>query len=167
MNNKNQQKGLFRITPSEYGNDYQEHLFQQYELYIESTHKISDRRQKNNDFFVTINTALLTFLSFMSQDSDELVFMITIVSAGGVLICYIWYRLIKSYRDLNSGKFKVIENIENKLPLALHSTEWDMLGRGKNSKLYSSFTAIEIKIPSIFVALYCIIVLFHIIVLFL
>ena len=166
MNNKNKQKGLFRIISSEYGNDYQEHLFQQYKLYVESADKISDRRQKNNDFFVAINTALLTFLSFMSKYSEELVFMTILVSIAGISMCYIWYRLIRSYKDINTGKFKVIHNIENKLPLALYDAEWDILGRGENPKLYLPFTNIEIKIPSIFAVLYCIVVLFNIILLF-
>ena len=34
-----------------------------------------------------------------------------------VLLCYLWYRIIRSYRDLNSAKFKVIHAIEHQLPL--------------------------------------------------
>ena len=68
---------------------------------------------------------------------------------------------MRSYKDLNTGKFKIIHEIENKLPLALFDAEWTALGRGKNSKLYLPFTHIEIWIPRIFVILYVVLLILN------
>lgn len=65
-----------------------------------------------------------------------------------------WYRLIRSYKDLNTAKFKVIHEIEQKLPCAPYDLEWEKVGRGKDSKLYLPFTHIEICVPWVFLALH-------------
>ena len=46
---------LFDKNEKDYGNDYKEHLFEQYKLYVESVEKTSDRRQHANNYFITIN----------------------------------------------------------------------------------------------------------------
>ena len=73
--------------------------------------------------------------------------------------CYLWFRIVVSYKGLNSGKFKVIHAIEARLPLALYDTEWEMLGRGKSKKIYWPFTHIELLVPWIFIAIYTIFIL--------
>jgi hypothetical protein len=61
-----------------------------------------------------------------------------------------WYGLVRSYKDLNTAKFKVIHEMEAKLPVAPYDSEWEKVGKGKNSKLYLPFTHIEIYIPWVF-----------------
>lgn len=141
-----------------YGEKYQEHLWNQYKLYVEGADKISDRRQKANEFFLTINTALLGFLGLKFIQSA---FIITLVCFGAISLCYYWYRLIVSYKNMNGGKFKVIHQIEKNLPLSLYDFEWEMLGRGENKKLYLPFTHIELKIPLVFITLYALIILYN------
>ena len=55
-----------------------------------------------------------------------------LISIAGMLICYSWYRLIRSYKDLNSGKFKVVHEIVKLLPISPFDDEWEILGRGKD-----------------------------------
>jgi len=55
---------------------------------------------------------------------------------------------------MNSGKFKVIRQIEQNLPLALYDYEWKILGEGKNKKVYYSFSHIELLIPWVFGIIY-------------
>ena len=71
-----------------------------------------------------------------------------------MLLSFTWYRLIVSYRQLNSGKFKVIHAIESQLPLRPYDAEWTAVGRGENPKLYRPFTAIETWVPWVFLVLY-------------
>jgi hypothetical protein len=78
---------------------------------------------------------------------------------AGITICYLWYRIITSYKGLNSAKFKVIHAIELRLPLALYDTEWEMLERGKNKKVYWPFSHIELHVPKIFIAIFAILLL--------
>lgn len=66
---------------------------------------------------------------------------------------FTWYRLLRSYKDLNSAKFKVIHEIEAQLPLAPYDMEWEKVGKGQNSKLYLPFTHVEVLIPWVFLAI--------------
>lgn len=149
------EKKLFPADKETYGEKYNEHLLEQYKVYFHSAEKISDRRQKNNDFFLAINTALLATLSFLNTKSeDNLSFIIGLSSVAGICISYFWYRIVKSYKDLNTGKFKVLHQIEKRLPISPLDAEWEALGRGENSRLYLPFSHIEINIPLIFVGFY-------------
>lgn len=133
---------------------YQDHLLEQYKVYLESTDRISSRRQNANSFFVTINTALIALVSYMHLGSATSTKYYWLVALAGMAISYMWYRLIRSYRDLNYAKFKIIHQIEKKLPLNLFDTEWEVVGSGKKSSTYLPFTHIEIGIPWIFFVLH-------------
>ena len=58
---------LFSKSEKDYGNNYKEHLFEQYKLYVESIEKTSDRRQHANNYFITINTALISLIGLSFQ----------------------------------------------------------------------------------------------------
>jgi len=126
-------------------------MFEQYKLYVDMSDKISSRRLTANTFFVTLNSAILAFQSFIALS--------LIIALAGVVLGYMWYKLICSYSKLNEAKFKVIHEIENKLPYKLFDAEWEALERGKNSKVYLSFTSIEKYIPIVFIMLHLIILL--------
>ena len=59
------QKKLFVSSGEKYGDKYVDHLLDQYKIYIDSTEKISDRRLKTNEFFLGLNTGLVTLLGFV------------------------------------------------------------------------------------------------------
>ena len=69
---------------------------------------------------------------------------------AGTVLCYLWYRIIRSYRDLNSAKFKIVHEIERYLPLRPYDAEWEYVDRGKNPKLYLLFTRVEGVVPWLF-----------------
>ncbi|MBL4761470.1 MAG: hypothetical protein JKY93_02070 [Gammaproteobacteria bacterium] len=135
---------------NEYPDSYHDHAFEQYKIYLEMADRISSRRQSANSFFVTINTVLVTLAGYAKAATSTDTFFYAVTSIAGVLICYIWYRLVLSYKNLNSAKFKVIHAIEADLPYKPYDAEWEAVGRGKNKKLYQPFTNLEIKIPWIF-----------------
>lgn len=150
------EKILFSSTNEKYGDKYVEHLLEQYKIYINSAEKISDRRQKANEFFLTLNSALVTLLGFITTktNASDINYLVVLSSFSGITICYLWYRIIFSYKCLNGGKFKVIHAIEKRLPLALYDTEWEALDRGENKKTYWPFTHIELFVPWIFIIMY-------------
>lgn len=154
-------KILFVSESEKYGDKYIEHLLEQYKIYISAAEAISDRRQKANEFFLTLNTALVTLLGYMLTRTDESrsALLFVLGSVAGVTICYLWYRIVLSYKGLNGGKYKVVHAIERRLPLALYDTEWEMLGRGENKKLYWPFTHIELMVPWIFILIYGVLLL--------
>ena len=58
---------------------------------------------------------------------------------------------------MNRAKFQVIDNVEEKLPLSLFKTEWEILGRGLDTNKYRKISSIEKNIPIIFIILYTLI----------
>lgn len=155
------EKMLFVSNNEKYGDNYIDHLLDQYKIYINATEKISDRRQKTNEFFLGLNTALVALLGFITTKTSfsESSLLIFVSAISGITICYLWYRIIMSYKGLNSAKFKVLHAIELRLPLALYDTEWEMLGRGKNKELYWPFSHIELNVPKIFICIYTVLLL--------
>lgn len=149
---------LFSKTKESYGGDYEKHLFEQYQLYVEGAEKISDRRQNANNYFITINTALITLLGLSFQVSflENLNWVRSLLAGVGMVICIIFWYLLRSYKQLNTGKFKVIHKIEQNLPLALYDYEWKILGEGKDKKIYYPFSHVELLIPWVFGIIYVI-----------
>lgn len=140
MDNKDLEEEIFNISEVRYGQDYKRHLLEQYKIYIESAEKISDRRQKTNDFFLAINSALLALFGYFSiRIEDKPILIILMASILGICICYFWYRIIKSYKDMNSGKFKVIHIIEKNyhlLCMMQNGAFWEE-GKTQNSIFHS------------------------------
>jgi len=139
---------LFNTNKVDYGDDYNDHLFEQYKLYIQGIENISERRLQANNFFISINTALISVLglsfnlNFLNYFSFRL-----FASLVGFAICVIFWHLIRAYKQLNTGKFVVLHEIESKLPLCLYKYEWKVLEEGKNKKVYFPFSHIELYIP--------------------
>src|SRR5208282_2200561 len=147
---------LFAKNENEYGDAYKTHLFEQYKLFVESVEKTSDRRQQANNYFIAINTALISLigLSFQIKILENVAWIKFILSVVGVIMCVIFWYLIRSYRQLNTGKFAVIHEIEKHLPLALYKYEWKVLGEGKDKRKYYPFSHIELLIPWVFGMIY-------------
>lgn len=153
---------LFSKNEKDYGNDYKEHLFEQYKLYVESIEKTSDRRQHANNYFITINTALISLigLSFQIKIFENLAFIKSILALVGIIVCIVFWYLIRSYKQLNTGKFDVVHKIEEHLPLALYKYEWEVLGKGEDNKKYYPFSHIELIIPWVFGIIYALLGLY-------
>ena len=131
--------------------EHQRRLFDQYKLYVELTDRISQRRSTANSFFVTANAALLAVTSWFQEDFGYHTYFI---SAIGVALALFWFFCIRSYGQLNSGRFKVIHEIERQLLLNLFLYEWQILERGKRFKTYWPLSHVERVIPLIFIVLY-------------
>ena len=118
---------LFKAEKSKYGDNYQTHYIEQYKLYAEMADRISNRRQSANSFFLSVNTAVIAIIGYvqLGQTAGTNQSFYWLVSIAGMALCYTWYRLIRSYKDLNSGKFKVIHSLEQKLPVAPYDAEWE------------------------------------------
>jgi hypothetical protein len=147
------------VTPASYptNEQYQDHLLKQYELYVNSAHQVSDRRNTANTFFLTLHTLILGMFAIILQGKFRLdpSWLIMFPVIGGVALCWIWGRLLVSYRQLNAAKFKVIGAIETRLPVApFVAAEWHVLGEGKDKKLYRPLTPVERTIPWVFAFLY-------------
>ena len=128
--------------------------FEQYKLIVETSERLVARRQTANTFFLTANSLILSaiglVLSLREKASDE----ITVVAISGIFLCFVWKRLVRSYMQLNKGKYDVILLLEKRLPAAIFKTEWKALGEGADPQIYKAFTKTEKWIPIIFMVLY-------------
>jgi len=161
MGNNTKNSQLFSADKGQYGDQYNEHLLEQYKIYVNSAEKNSEQRLKANEFFLAVNTAIVALLGFVAirDDTTSISVLFILASIAGITMCYLWYRIVCSYDGLSDGKYKVIHEIEQTLPLALYDAEWEILGRGKEPDIYWPFTKIERKVPWIFIAIYSAIIL--------
>ena len=138
-----------------------DHYLEQYRIYLHIFNSTHDRLSKSNDFFLGLNTAIIGVLGYLETKSIETGSSTIFLFAPfvGIAICYCWNQIINSYRQLNRAKFKVIHEVEKKLPISLFETEWELLGKGKDRNKYYPLSLIERKIPIIFITLYIIIFL--------
>ena len=137
---------------------YVDYCLEQYRIYLHIFTSTSDRSQKAIEVFLGLNAAIIGILGYVETKvlpHGNLIFML--IPFVGISISYSWYKIINSYSQLNRAKFKVIHALEQKLPIALFETEWNVLGKGKDKKKYLSFTRIEKNIPITFIILYIII----------
>jgi len=136
-------------------------ILEQYKLYVNTAEKVSDRRQSSNNFYLTLNSVMLTFAGFLT--GLHLEFWHIIIAITGIFISLLWFLAITSFRKLNSGKFKVIHCLEEKLPIKLFKDEWACLGEGKKVRKYIKLSLVEQGIPFIFMLLYAIIIILMIV----
>lgn len=146
---------LDRKSEAEYGTEHKNHLFEQYKLYVEMADRISARRMLANSFFVGVHTALITAFTVLLKEGvlqPNCFGYMPFIAV--ILLCYVWWRIVYSYRQLNSGKYKVVHAIEQRLPVAPYDAEWNALGSGEDRKLYLPLTHVENWVPLCFAILY-------------
>lgn len=97
-----------------------------------------------NNVFITLNLALLTAVS-LAWDIKSVFIIIT-----GIITCIIWGFFIRHFRLLKTSKFKVIAQLETKLPESPFNNEWEDL----SSKKYVDGTDLEQLLPITFSVMY-------------
>ena len=151
---------LFNNNLTTYNMPYQEHLLEQYKLCVEMADRISQRRMGANKFFISLNIALITAITYFKGQFCGYIFLIPFAGAS---LAIFWYYLIVSYEQLNAGKFETIHELEKQLPVMPYSYEWGILSCGKKKNKYWPMSKIENKIPLIFLFFYSILCIENII----
>ena len=142
-----------------YGEDFKAHLLTQYQLYVTELDKLNDRRQKTNDFFLALNTALIAFLGVMIRFGEQdLGLFLILASLAGAAICTLWYSLIRNYSLVSKARFEILHIMEEKLPVHLFKREWNLLTKGKKKDRYTPITHVEQNVPWIFIVFYILMV---------
>jgi hypothetical protein len=131
------------------------HLLDQYKLYVEMADRISQRRTTANSYFLSVNSAILAFVGYLTE-KDSTAFL-WLLAVAGVTLTLLWREIIVSYRNLNTAKWSVVHEIEKRLPISPYDAEWQAVQRGRNSKLYRPISHIEAGVPWIFLVLHVIV----------
>jgi len=143
------------VEAANYQNEtYQNHLLEQYKICLEMVDRISQRRGTANTFFLTFNTAIVGALAAFFEKIPPpaaLAFYIT-----ALWFCIAWWLMLRSYRSLNTAKFKVIGMLEKRLPSSpFWSAEWEALGEGRDYSKHIPLSVIETSVPVGFFIVYC------------
>lgn len=141
--------GPIHKTMDEYGDSFTMHLLEQYKLYVQSAENVSSRRIATTRYLLTLSAALLAVYGLQSSAPNQSDWMLAIPGTG-IFVSILWYLIIKSYRDLNTAKFKIIHKLEEHLPATLFHYEWIIANRGRG-KAYTAVTNIEKWLPCLFI----------------
>ena len=147
------------VSPETYGSkeQYYQHVFEQYKIFIEMADRVSARRNLANTFFLTLHTLLISVATFAYEKGlvASKQWLIIFPLFAVLALCFVWWRLVHSYRQLNTAKYQVIGEYEKALPSSPYfRAEWSTLGRGTNKRLYWPLTDAENIVPVIFAILY-------------
>lgn len=130
-------------------------IFDQYKLYVEMADRISARRATTNSFYLTANSFLFVALGILM--SNNLIVATPMILIVGIFVSISWWLLIIYYKNLNSNKFKVINEIEKKLPVMGLLAEWQISKfQNKTKKKYRGLTFVEQWTPISLLCLYSI-----------
>jgi hypothetical protein len=133
------------------------HVLELYKHYVSTAEAVSDRRQQANAFFLTLNTAIVALVSYLQPSAGGSLALgrgLELVPIAGAVICYLWYRVLRSYSDLNRAKFEVINRLEEQLPVRPFRDEWQALGEGEDPRRYRPLGKLERVVPWVFLALH-------------
>ncbi|WP_220272965.1 hypothetical protein [Arthrobacter sp. RT-1] len=134
-------------------------VLEQYKIYVEMADRISQRRGLTNTFFLTLNTLIFTLFGVLAKDQTGQIGTVGLILLLSVALaqCAAWWTIVRSYRQLNSGKYFVVGLLEERLPASPYwSAEWTALGKGEDPRIYLPLSHIEQWIPLFFAAAYSI-----------
>ena len=153
------------MNPEEYGEKYSDHLFEQYRLYVEMADRVSQRRDQSNRLYVTLLAAIAAILVVVVRtapsSNGEVLPSLPVVflasSAIGSVLSVVWCINVWSYRILNSAKFRVINELEKKMPFDGYSREWQIVKSRNRFERNLQLTKVEqvasIAVLCVFIAL--------------
>ena len=137
-------------------------LIEQYTKYVDTTLDVSNRRLRNNRFYVLLLSGTLAVISVLANTDIIQEVGLLIAGLSGFALCVLWYGSILSYKQLNRGKYAVINEMEAELPAAPFRREWAHLEEGDDWRTYITHTRVERKIPGILAVPYLLIAIYAI-----
>ena len=135
----------------------QDQLLEIYKLHAELADRVSQRREGASRLYVSLHVGLVVFIAALLRfgfgDAPESLVLGTIGGVGA-LLSVSWFVVIRSYRQLNTEKFRVLHELEKRLPYQFFTLEWDPEAKGEKSNRYWKLTHVEVTLPVIFFALF-------------
>ncbi|QQZ55324.1 hypothetical protein IFE09_18150 [Streptomyces microflavus] len=123
---------------------------------MEMADRVSARRGTANAFFLSVQTTFVALVGFGFPKLTEYPWWAAFaVTLAGVTLSATWWLQLRSYRDLNTAKFKGINKIEERLPVKIFADEWEALRSDPVvgwRKRYAELGTSERIVPLVFVA---------------
>lgn len=137
--------------------DQRQDLLEIYKLHAELADRVSQRREGANRLYVSLLIGLAVFVVTLLRFGTDGISTNTVLFWAGMLgtvLAISWYIVIRSYRQLNDGKFKALHDLEKRLAYPFFTKEWELLGEGKRPSRYWKLTVVETALPLIFSLLF-------------
>ncbi len=119
-------------------NQDKEQALKIYELYLNGIEKVSDRRGRAINHFITINSVILLGIGFLIKHLAGYEYVDVLLSGllfVGFCLCILFYRIVDSYQEMNSIKFKILHKIEKGfLSIQPYIDEHNLLTKRKKSR---------------------------------
>ena len=143
---------LVHQSEESYGESFKADLLEQYKLYVQSAENNSTRRVASSRYLLTLNAAIVALYGVQSTTFAESYWTLFIPLIG-FPAALLWHQIIKSFRNLNTVKFKLVHELEEHLPAAPFRYEWRQAEHGRG-KVYNPVTHIEQWLPLLFAFLH-------------
>lgn len=125
-----------------------------YKLAVEMADRISARRGTANAFFLSVQSTFVALVGFgFPKLASSPWWAPVAVTLAGITLSATWWLQLRSYRDLNTAKFKGINKIEESLPVKIFADEWEELKRDPITgwrKRYAELGDSERIVPVVF-----------------
>ncbi len=130
--------------------EQRQELLEIYKLHAELADRVSQRREGANRLYVSLLIGLVLFAAALLRFGTDGILPDTVLFWAGVLgavLAISWYIVIRSYRQLNAGKFNALQDLETHLAYPFFTKEWELLGEGKKRSRYWKLTVVETALP--------------------
>lgn len=121
-----------------------------YKLHAEFADRLSQRRESANRLFMSLLTGLLAALLWIGTGDLVSNAVMAFFGVVGVLLSAAWFVVIRSYRQLATGKFEALHELEQHLAYQFFEREWKLLREGRDFRKYWRLTVVETSLPIIF-----------------
>lgn len=134
---------------------------EQYKAYLQDIGNIGARHETARGFFISVLSALLTFLALAGKDGplkDIGYALVLVVGIGSFAICILWLCNTLAFSALYSHKFGRLGHMEKELPFQNFEGEYAAL---KNDRRFLPITYIECGVAAVFALLFVAVILLH------
>ncbi len=130
--------------------DDQQTVLEQWKFYGQTTLNVSNRRLKNNRFYLRLLIGLLGIAGIGAKLGYFTPIGLLLIGVVGLPFCVLWSFHILSYKQLNSGKYRVMWEMAEELPFDPFKREWENLKEGDEPEAYIKHTTVEVWWPRVF-----------------
>lgn len=131
-------------------------ILEEYKLFVQMMDSNSNRRNQVNRFYLTVVASSYFVFPLVLKNGITNYYFLAWIGILGVVLCMVWFLTLYEYRTLNWAKFKVISDLEKRLPVQSYDLEYKYLKEKKYivlSKFEQSVT-IVLSIPYLILFFY-------------
>lgn len=129
--------------------DLKDNEIEQYKIFVESADNNSNKRINQNNIYITIEIAIISYLSITKLD-DLYLYIFCVI---GIFISILWFLTIDNYSKRNKVKYQIINEYEQQKNLNWFREEEKRIGTLTN------LTVLEKALPIMMFVIFIVIMI--------